>query len=185
MKAIILAGGMGTRLRTVIGDEIPKCMAPINGKPFIEYIINNMRTQGINDITLSLYYKAEVVTKYFGDSVKYKIEREPLETGGAIRNCISGKNSVIVTNGDTLSPISYVDMFAKTDHNPLTIAATPDEISAGIYVLRPEIFQGFDDGYLSFERDVIPKTFSSFYYIPWFLDIGTPEGYKKAQEIMH
>ena len=183
MKAIILAGGFGTRLLSIIGQEIPKCMAPINGKPFIEYIINDMRKQGITDITLSLHYKADVVMRYFGDSVKYQVDDEPLGTGGAIKNSIEGDEPVLVVNGDTFAPINYIDMMFKKTY-PLSIAITDNGESSGIYIMNPDILEDFNEKSFSFEKDVISKTSTAFYHIPWFIDIGTPEGYARAKSII-
>lgn len=184
MKAIILAGGFGKRIRSVVGDDIPKCMAPIRGKPVIEYIIDSMLDQNIHDITLSLHYKAEAVTNHLGDTVKYKIEEEPLGTGGAIKNCLSDdEEPTLVVNGDTIAKINYHDM--RENHTrPLTIARAESHgwmTSAGIYIVNPSVFDNFGKKVFSFERDVIPHVLYSFYQIPWFIDIGTPEGYEKAQ----
>lgn len=111
-EAIILAGGLGTRLRSAVPD-LPKCMAPVNGKPFIGYVIEYLQTQGITTFILSLGYKSEAITEYINSSypnleVKIVIEEEPLGTGGAIKlacSKASGQN-VIVTNGDTLFSVN-------------------------------------------------------------------------------
>ncbi len=180
MKAIILAGGFGMRIRPVIGDEIPKCMAPINGKPVIEYIIEEMRSQGITDITLSVYYRADVIINYFGDSVKYKVDDMPFGTGGAIKNSISGKKPVLVVNGDTLVKIDYNDML-KNHIRPITIAVTKNQKSAGVCIVNPDIFKKINKKCFSFELDVVSKNPFSFYPVSSFIDIGTPEGYAKAK----
>ncbi len=186
MKCIILAGGFGTRLRSITGDETPKCMVKgwfkpgHRAVPWMDVVIRNLRNQGINDITLSLHYKANVFVKWFGDKVKYKIEDEPLGTGGAIKNCVEGTEPVLVLNGDTVADIDYHDMMKKYVA-PLTIAINPEGISAGVYILNPNIFDTFKGESFSFEKDVIPNTVHSFYQIPWFNDIGTPEGYESAQ----
>ena len=90
MKAIILAGGLGTRLRPLT-DKTPKPLLPIKGTPIIEHAINNFKKHGIKDIILSIGYKAEKIKEYFGDgsrigvNISYCIEEEPLGTGGAIK----------------------------------------------------------------------------------------------------
>src|SRR4051794_15148787 len=71
-EAIILAGGLGTRLKSVVPD-LPKCMAPVNGKPFIVYVIEHLHEQGINKFILSLGYKYEIITKYI-DSIKSQLQ---------------------------------------------------------------------------------------------------------------
>jgi D-glycero-alpha-D-manno-heptose 1-phosphate guanylyltransferase len=110
-EAIILAGGLGTRLRSAVPD-LPKCMAPINGKPFISYVIKHLQKQGITHFIFSLGYKNEAVEQYLQTdfpSLFYKasIEDEPLGTGGAIKKALAKakEKSVLVANGDTLFKI--------------------------------------------------------------------------------
>jgi len=115
-EAIILAGGLGTRLRSAVPD-LPKCMAPVNGKPFIGYVIEYLQTQGITTFILSLGYKSEAITDYITVSypnlnVKIVIEEEPLGTGGAIKLACSkaSEQNVIVTNGDTLFSVELKEL---------------------------------------------------------------------------
>ncbi|HFP7527996.1 TPA: nucleotidyltransferase family protein [Campylobacter jejuni] len=110
MQAIILCGGLGTRLKSVIKD-IPKPMAPINNKPFLEFIFEYLKKQGIKEIILAVSYKYEVIKEYFKDEflgikIKYSIEKEPLGTGGAIKEALKFiKNEAYVLNGDTFFDI--------------------------------------------------------------------------------
>ncbi|HYJ62350.1 MAG TPA: sugar phosphate nucleotidyltransferase, partial [Parafilimonas sp.] len=91
-EIIVLAGGLGTRLRSVV-PELPKCMAPVNGKPFLAYVINYFQQQGINNFIFSLGYKYETIIEYLSEFItndsrftfKYSIEEQPLGTGGAIK----------------------------------------------------------------------------------------------------
>lgn len=109
-EAIILAGGLGTRLRTIVSD-VPKCMAPVNSIPFINFIITYLKNEGVERIILSLGYKSEAVIahveKAFTESkieIVYVIEETALGTGGAIKlacSKVKGKN-VLILNGDTL-----------------------------------------------------------------------------------
>lgn len=106
-EAIILAGGLGTRLRSAVPD-LPKCMAPVAGKPFISYVVNYYRGQGISRFIFSLGYMHEVIEKYLQESfadVNYicSIEDEPLGTGGAIvkATAFCETEDVLVLNGDT------------------------------------------------------------------------------------
>ncbi len=110
-EAVVLAGGLGTRLRNVIKD-VPKPMAEINGKPFLEYLLNYVTSQGILKIVLSVGYKHEIIKDYFGDSFMgaelfYSIEDEPLGTGGALKRAMEfiDSNNVFVLNGDTIFKI--------------------------------------------------------------------------------
>ena len=107
-EAIILAGGFGTRLREALPD-LPKSMAPVNGRPFLFYLVNYLRSQGIEKFIFSLGYKHEVIEAYLNagfSTLDFSclIEKESLGTGGAIlASCykVSGK-TVLVANGDTL-----------------------------------------------------------------------------------
>lgn len=106
MQAIVLAGGLGTRLRSVVQD-LPKPMAPINGKPFLVFVLEYLKKQGITEIILSVSYKHELIQEYFKDEfcdmkIHYNIEKELLGTGGAIKDALKFvKNKVYVLNGDT------------------------------------------------------------------------------------
>jgi len=111
-QVIILAGGLGTRLRSAVPD-LPKCMAPVNGKPFIAYIIDNFLQKGIQQFILSLGYKHESITDFIQQAypqinIQFVIEKEPLGTGGAIRLACEAATSkqVIATNGDTMFKVN-------------------------------------------------------------------------------
>jgi len=107
MEAIILAGGLGKRLRSVVSD-LPKPMAPIGDKPFLEYILQYLKQNGITKVILSVGYKWETIKEYFGNNFEgikliYSVENEPLGTGGAIKKAIEKVHSkeVFIINGDT------------------------------------------------------------------------------------
>lgn len=129
MKAIILAGGFGTRLRERLVD-LPKPMAPIAGKPFLEYILERLANAGIDEIILSVGYLSEVIISHFGNAYKqtkisYSIENEPLGTGGAIAYALEEKaqDLVLVINGDTLLNMDYRAFLEtnKQSDNPITM----------------------------------------------------------------
>lgn len=111
-EAIILAGGLGTRLQEAL-PGLPKCLAPVNGRPFLFYLINYLRSQGIEKFIFSLGYKHDLIEEYLNSqfatlSYQLVVEKEPLGTGGAIRAACSktsGEN-VLVVNGDTLFKVS-------------------------------------------------------------------------------
>ena len=116
MKAIILAGGLGTRLKKRLPDT-PKVMAPISGRPFLEYLLDKLISNKIEDVVLSVGYKANVIESHFKKSYKglriqYAYEDNPLGTGGAIMNALEfiNENSVLILNGDTLVDINYFDL---------------------------------------------------------------------------
>ncbi|MDC7794340.1 sugar phosphate nucleotidyltransferase, partial [Campylobacter coli] len=110
MQAIVLAGGLGTRLRSVV-QALPKPMAPINGKPFLAFVLEYLKKQGITEIILSVSYKYELIQEYFKDEfhgikIHYNIEKELVGTGGAIKDALKFvKNEVYVLNGDTFFDI--------------------------------------------------------------------------------
>ncbi len=114
MQAVILAGGLGTRLRPLT-ERIPKVMASINGKPFLLYLLELLRSRGVNDIVLLIGYLGEQVRGFFGNGAKiglrirYSEERERLlGTGGALKQAQSLLgNHFFVINGDTYLPIDY------------------------------------------------------------------------------
>ncbi|EOA6116965.1 nucleotidyltransferase family protein [Campylobacter coli] len=110
MQAIVLAGGLGTRLKSVVQD-LPKPMAPINGKPFLTFVLEYLKKQGITEVILSASYKYELIQEYFKDEfegmkIRYNIEKELLGTGGAIKDALKFiQNQAYVLNGDTIFDI--------------------------------------------------------------------------------
>jgi len=110
MRAFILCGGFGTRLRSVLSDR-PKSMAPVAGVPFLELLLRQVRAQGIREAVLGTGYMAEQIEAHFGDgaelgmTIRYSRESEPLGTGGALKLAepLLG-DPVVVLNGD-----SYVE----------------------------------------------------------------------------
>ncbi|MCW5908818.1 MAG: nucleotidyltransferase family protein [Chitinophagales bacterium] len=116
VPAIILAGGLGTRLRNVVKD-LPKPMAPVNGKPFLHYLFTYLKQQGVHNAILSVGYKADAIRSYFGDtyngiSILYMEEAEPLGTGGGIYQAISLTDGpAYVLNGDTFFNVDLKALF--------------------------------------------------------------------------
>src|SRR5687768_9345612 len=105
VEAIILAGGLGTRLRAAVPD-LPKCMAPVAGRPFLGHLIDYLRMQGVRRFVFSLGYKWELIAQFLKDHYPtldhaLVVEEEPLGTGGAIQLAmqqVSTKHA-LVTNG--------------------------------------------------------------------------------------
>lgn len=107
-EAIILAGGLGTRLRSVVSD-LPKCMAPVAGQPFLKHVIRYLLSTGIEKFIFSIGYKHEIIEEFLNaefPTLNYQlsIEEEPLGTGGAIQLACkrATEQNVIVVNGDTI-----------------------------------------------------------------------------------
>jgi D-glycero-alpha-D-manno-heptose 1-phosphate guanylyltransferase len=129
MEAIILVGGFGTRLQNVVKD-VPKPMAQINNKPFLEYLLNYLSQYKIDHIILSVGYKKNIIMDYFKTGYKnikitYSQEDKPLGTGGALKKALQYVNNdkVLVFNGDTFFDIN-LDTLKRNSrkHNKITIA---------------------------------------------------------------
>ena len=110
-EAIVLAGGLGTRLRSEIGEH-PKALAPVNGQPFLHYLLNYLKSQGIKTVILSVGYKHEMIEKaigntYNGLSIIYAVESEPRGTGGGLKLALekTTTDDILVCNGDTFFDI--------------------------------------------------------------------------------
>jgi mannose-1-phosphate guanylyltransferase/phosphomannomutase len=126
-KAIIMAGGEGTRLRPLTCNR-SKPMVPIINKPVIEHVINLLRRYGIREIVISLYYLPENVQNYFGDgsewnvSITYSVEENPLGTAGGVKEAAGESNdTIIVLSGDCLidfniTEIPVYDRTKKGEH---------------------------------------------------------------------
>ncbi|MEO8770187.1 MAG: nucleotidyltransferase family protein [Ferruginibacter sp.] len=134
-QAIILAGGLGTRLRSAVPD-LPKCMAPVAGKPFLHYVIAYLQQQGVTSFIFSLGYLHEFIEDYINKTypnleVQYSIEDEPLGTGGAIQHACSKatEENLLVLNGDTMYKIDVEKLlsFHTNRHSSCTLALKPME----------------------------------------------------------
>jgi len=223
LEAVILAGGFGTRLQSVVTD-LPKPMAPINGKPFLEYLLNYCIRQGIQRVVISTGYKHESIENYFGTSyqslsIAYAQEISPLGTGGGIQLALKKckEKNVVILNGDSffevdlktleqnhLSVKSEFSIAAKKmfNFNRYGILQTKgskiiafdekrqiDEglINAGVYIIDREFFLSLNlPEKFSMEKDYMEKFFSThefnaFEFEGYFIDIGIPEDYEKAQ----
>ena len=110
-ECIILAGGLGTRLREAV-PGLPKCMAPVAGRPFMYYVINYLLEQKVQHFIFSLGYMHDVIQEYINDEfplldLQYSIEDEPLGTGGAIKLACkkTSTDNILMLNGDTMYKI--------------------------------------------------------------------------------
>ncbi|EEW9940539.1 NTP transferase domain-containing protein [Campylobacter jejuni] len=156
MQAIVLAGGLGTRLRSVVQD-LPKPMAPINGKPFLAFVLDYLKKQGIAEIILSVSYKYELIQEYFKDEfhgmrIRYNIEKELLGTGGAIKDALKLiKKEAYVLNGDTFFDIDLKKLIL--DHSKICIALKQMQNSDRYGTVNVD-----DQGFVtSFEEKVFKK----------------------------
>ncbi|MEJ2157919.1 MAG: nucleotidyltransferase family protein [Desulfobacteraceae bacterium] len=129
----ILAGGLATRLRPVVQD-LPKAMAPINGTPFLNYVLDSLDEQGGKNVLLCIGHKGDQLRDYYANtyrslSLSYSIENSPLGTAGALRHCLSGvqSNDILVLNGDT---------YCDTDFNQFLSFFYRTQSKAAIVLVR-------------------------------------------------
>ena len=132
-ECIILAGGFGTRLQSVVNDR-PKCMAPVAGEPFLKYIFDFLQKENFSHIILSLGYKSEIVIDWlqaidYSFMIDYVIEEEPLGTGGAIKFATQKSKSdcFYVLNGDTFFDVNTHDLevLHKEKESEISLALKP------------------------------------------------------------
>ncbi len=157
MRAFVLAGGLGTRIRPVLG-QTPKPLAPVNGRPFIFYLIELLRSNGFSELVVSIGYKREVVKAALGDGsslgvkVIYSEEERPLGTGGALKRAapLLKGSPFLLCNGD-----SYVwgDLRAMMEgHTRSGALATVgyvyqrEEAKGGFLKVEGEVVRGFSEG---------------------------------------
>jgi D-glycero-alpha-D-manno-heptose 1-phosphate guanylyltransferase len=222
-KAIILAGGRGERLRSAVSN-LPKPMAPVWGRPFLEYVLDRLVDAGVMDVILSVGYRAETIQQHFGNTyrrvpLRYSIEENALGTGGALVLALKAEDSspVLILNGDTLVEVDYAALGTWYDSVESSLGVVlcrvpdvsrygsvvlsgdrvvefrekgkggPGLVNAGMYVIRPTIFAHYQfEERFSFETDFLQRYCSelqprSFVTDGYFIDIGTPEDYDRAQ----
>jgi NDP-sugar pyrophosphorylase family protein len=145
VTAAILAGGLGTRLRPAIAD-MPKVLARVRGKAFIEYLLAQLVDAGIRDVVICSAYKAEMLEEYIGEryktlNISFSKEDEPLGTGGALRRALSSLKSavVLVMNGDSYIDVDiaeYAEWFSLQNSDAaVVLTQVPDTSRYGSVVL--------------------------------------------------
>ena len=226
-EAVILAGGFGTRLQTVVSD-VPKPMAPVNGKPFLNYVFSYLKHFGFTRVVLSTGYLSEKISNYYKDEyngikVFYTKEETPLGTGGGIRFAMEKceTKNVLVLNGDSFFDVDLhkyynqhvafksdcslalrkVDNAARYGTIKLGSESlieafkekngveTEGLINGGVYILNRQLFLSKTEknSAFSIEKDFYEKRINEinifgFEHQGYFIDIGIPEDYKKAQD---
>ena len=223
MEAVILAGGFGVRLQSVVAD-VPKPMAPVQGRPFLSWVLDDMARQGMRQVVLAVGYKHEVIEAYFGRTyqgmkVLYSREDEPLGTGGALKKALQfcREPYVFAVNGDTYFAVDYAAMLRQSRETGagLTIAVKEMRnfdrygalrleqgrirafcekqpvacgyINGGVYCLQPALLDSMQPAQFSFETDFAEKAcdrlnIRAFFSSGYFIDIGIPADYERAQQ---
>lgn len=132
-ECIVLAGGLGTRLRSVVADK-PKCMAPLGDQPFLYYLLHYLHRQGITHAVLSLGYLSEQVIDWCNSAalplrISFTVEQEPLGTGGGIIHALPALegNEMFIVNGDTYFEVDLpaFHRFHQAHQSPLSLALKP------------------------------------------------------------
>jgi D-glycero-alpha-D-manno-heptose 1-phosphate guanylyltransferase len=155
MQAIVLAGGLGTRLRGVLPD-LPKPMAPVGGRPFLSIILDQLLGAGFETAVLAVGYRHQAIRSHFGEryrglALRYSTESEPLGTGGAIRLAwpLASAAQVFVLNGDTYLEIDYKAMLEAhlraAAQLSMAVCRVPDASRYGALELSGERVCGFSD----------------------------------------
>jgi NDP-sugar pyrophosphorylase family protein len=228
---VILCGGLGTRLKSVVRD-VPKVLAEINGRPFLAHLLDRLCGQGAREILLSTGYKSEMLEQFVDDRADDEMhircirEDQPLGTGGALR-FVSDEAKLtfpfIALNGDTffsgelerlirfhrhsratgtlaVVEVPTADRYGTVEFDGRTGELTafeekifqsgPSWINAGAYVIERAILELVPEKRsVSLERDVLPEwvgrgLFACPFRRAHFLDIGTPDDYTRAQDLL-
>ena len=155
MRAIILAGGLGERLRPLT-EKTPKPMLPIQGKPIVQHCIENLRNHGVKEIILSIGYMADKIKEYFGDgsefgvNIDYNIEEQLLGTGGAVKEIVQKFgicDDFILAWGDNLADFDISGMMRSHSENEglitMSLTSREDVENFGVASLDGSKIRGF------------------------------------------
>jgi len=196
MKALILVGGFGVRLREIIHGR-PKHLVLINGQPFLRHLLKLLKKHQIEKVVLAVGYLAQYIIDEFtqdneGLDISFSEDNRPLGTAGSIKNCEKlFKEDFLIINGDTYLDIDYQQLLAdhKKSSAVLTIITTEKQgkpCNAGIYVASPKIFEYIPELVkFSLEQEVIPllkkqAKINVFQTNQEFIDIGSVHGFNQA-----
>ena len=224
MKAIILAGGKGTRLKPYT-TIIPKPLVPLGDRAILEILIGRLKKYGITDLTLCVNYFSNLIMAYFGNGkkwgvdIKYSLEHEFLSTVAPIKLIKDLPENILVMNGDLMTDLDFIELYnyhlenkslitvatykrtVKIDFGVIEIDKNKNiavgfkekpeyelNVSMGVYVFNKKVLNfvpdgqpfGFDD--LMQVLIVKNKNIKVYPYNGYWLDIGRPEDYEKANE---
>ena len=221
--ALVLAGGQGTRLRDLVPD-LPKPMAPVQGRPFLAWLLDYWIAQGVRRFVLLLGYRREAIEAHFGGgyrgaALEYAAETVPLGTGGALLQAarqLSGTQAFLLLNGDTYfeAELASLREFHRKSGAQWTFALSRrsaaagglgvrlaqdgrvsalegDLLNGGVCMVEPALVAGWQlhtRRPLSIDDDLLPEALADgapLYGLECagrFVDIGTPENYRRAQQ---
>ena len=222
-EGIVLAGGLGTRLRSVVSD-LPKCMAPVAGRPFLYYLLKYMEVRRFTRVVLALGYMHESVQRWLAGGkwdfeIRCSLEKTPLGTGGAVRQALerTDGDEIYILNGDTFFDVDTDEMARvhrasgaaatialkpMTDFSRYGVVETapqgrivafrekkycpPGQINGGVYLVdKKSGLLDFPSERFSFETDILQQRvrdclLTGYASDGYFIDIGIPEDYEKA-----
>jgi len=229
LQAVIMAGGLGTRLRPLT-DDTPKPMLPVGGRPLLERTVARLREAGVRQVSVSTFFRADKVAEHFKDgsefgvAVEYVCEDRPLGTAGALGRMPAPTAPLLVMNGDILTTVDFRAMheFHREHDAVMTVGVRKYDFSvpygviecdgvnvrsltekptyssfvnAGIYLLEPLAFQYVPKDLPAGETfnmtDLIYRLLEaghavvSFPIHEYWLDIGQPADYERAQDDAH
>ena len=208
IDVMILCGGLGTRIREITRDKIPKCMINIKGEPFLKLLVDELKIKGFERFIFCIGYKGVELSQYLyniygGYGIIISDEDKPLGTGGAVLNAIDKVESeyFFIMNGDTFCPIFFNTFVLENIHKlERKVAVGVSLLSTGLNTINTGIYfvntvhmkhelnewSGMEDKF-SLEDSLFPNLLNCGYESVivdedenLLIDIGTPEGYKKA-----
>ena len=224
MKAIILAGGKGTRLKPYT-TIIPKPLVPLGDRAILEILIGRLKKYGITDLTLCVNHLSNLIIAYFGNGkkwgvdIKYSLEHEFLSTVAPIKLIKDLPENILVMNGDLMTDLDFIELYnyhlenkslitvatykrtVKIDFGVIEIDKNKNiavgfkekpeyelNVSMGVYVFNKEVLNFVPDGIPFGFDDLMQilitknKSIKVYPYDGYWLDIGRPEDYEKANE---
>lgn len=224
MEAIVLAGGLGTRLLSIVSD-VPKPMALVAERPFLQYVLDDLNDKGVKHVVIAVCYMKECIMDFFKNEyyknirIDYSIEDKPLCTGGAIKKALElcHEDYVIVVNGDTYFDVNLNDMSkeitldinvliaikkmnkfsrygeVKIDNEFYIVEFSEKKycedgfINGGIYIVKRNSLKKYPEKF-SLENDyfhdlLVERKMKAYVSQGFFIDIGIPEDYKRAQKL--